>query len=82
MATSEANTERRVKTHRKCVGTDDMVFEPKEEPEIVILKEINNVRDRMDKKISAHKEAKKRTWSQARPSRQERLYEEWTFKRA
>ena len=42
MKVSEVNTEK-IKTHRKCVGTDDIVRETKEEPEIMIVKEINHV---------------------------------------
>ena len=39
MKVSEVNTEK-IKTHRKCVGTDDIVMEIDEEPEITILKEV------------------------------------------
>ena len=42
MKVSEVNTER-IKTHRKCVGTEDMVIETNEEPEITILKETNHL---------------------------------------
>ena len=73
MKVSEVNTEK-IKTHRKCVGTDDIVIETKEEPEIMILKEINHLtRNRVQRQATTN-EGRKRNWSQARPSRQEKLY--------
>ena len=74
MTTSGVNTERGVKTHRKCVGTENMVFELEEEPEVVILKEINNIRCTTDQTTPERKQVEKRTWCQAKPNRQERLY--------
>ena len=73
MNVSEVNTEK-IKTHLKCVGTDDIVIETKEEPEIMILKEINHLtRNRVQRQATIN-EGRKRNWSQARPSRQEKLY--------
>ena len=73
MKVSEANTEK-VKTHRKFVGTDDMVIEINEESEITILKEIHHVkRNRVQTQPTPNKE-RKRTRRQANLSRQEKLY--------
>ena len=71
MKISEVNTEK-IKMHRKCVGTDDIVREITEEPEIMILKEINHV-NRIQIQPTP-KEERKRTWRQSNLSRQEKLY--------
>ena len=74
MKASEVNTENRIKTHRKCVGTDDVVMETNEKPEIIILKEINNLKCNRVQSEAAPSVERKRTWRQANPSCQEKLY--------
>ena len=76
MRVSEVNTDRIKKyTHGKCVGTSD--YSPmEEEPEIVIIKEINRVEEMREpeKEKERSKAATKRPCPQAKLSRQEKLY--------
>ena len=73
MKVSEVNTEK-IKTHRTCVETEDMLIETNEGPEIIILKEINNLECNRVQSQAAPNEERKRTWRKANPSRQEKLY--------